>query len=228
MRMPNLLSTLKQITLRRMIRTLTAVTVVLLATAATASAEPPSYRGQATADLPEFRLMVDVGIDFWAHRGVAITLPVELLVADDVGDAEDGLGETPYAGTVRARAISARDYGVNRLVFRRDWIDEMRAEMSTRHDLFDRRASAAHVCALLWHELGHIGGLAQPQIIDGRWVDTHPAEGLMSEQLTTPSECIGLARRGIPKPRWWRARRAHRLSRHRARQQVRRALRHAR
>jgi hypothetical protein len=156
------------------------------------AAEPPAYPGQRTAALPELRTMIHAGVGFWAQRNVTIAEPVELLVADDVGDAQDGLGETPFSGEVFGRSIAARDYGVNRIVLRADWAREMLREM---RDRVVGRVYAAHACAVLWHELGHIGGLANPQFVDGRWIDGHPASGLMSQSLEIPGDCQVLARR---------------------------------
>lgn len=138
-------------------------------------------------------MMILAGVGFWARRGVMIQGPVDLFVASDLGAAGDGLVETPFTGDVYARSIRAADYGVNRIVLRSSWVTYTLREM---RDRTLGRAYAAQACAVLWHELGHIGGLALPRLVDGgAWVDGHPADGLMSQHLTVPGDCHVLATR---------------------------------
>jgi hypothetical protein len=159
---------------------------------ATACAEPPVYPDQHPAAAPQFRAMIAAGVEFWAKRGVTITGPVDLWTASDVGNAQDGLGETPFEGQVYARSIRAADYGVNRIVLRSSW---MRYTLRQMRDPDIGDLYAAQACAMLWHELGHIGGLALPRLVDGQWVDGHPATGLMSQSLEVPGDCRVLGHR---------------------------------
>jgi hypothetical protein len=175
-----------------------AFTLLLTAAPAARADTPPQYPDQRPIAPADLRAMVYTGVGFWAERYVTITGPVQLAVADDVGDAQDGLAESPFSGEVFGRSLAARDYGVNRIVFRSDWLRAMRREM---RDPTLGRTYTAYVCAVVWHELGHIGGLANPKLVNGSWVDGHPATGLMSQQMTVPGDCRGLANQLARRPR---------------------------
>jgi hypothetical protein len=137
-----------------------------------------SFPNQRPANDPWLTAMVDEGIKFWAKRGVTVPADTAVDVADDLAT-----GDNLVAG---ARAL--RDQ--NRIVLDgRNVGLELQRARSSRRSTADRRAALGRLGQIIYHELGHVGGIAN-----------HTETGLMSLEhgAEVPWEAKLLAHKLIP------------------------------
>ena len=169
---------------------------LFLALAGTAQASP-DYPGMHGLDQPEIHQIVDLGTKFWADRGITVAPPT-LLTAKTVGNYADGGMVTPFAGEPRCRAWSPSNGGEAMVVCRDDFVYPHLGQIRNRYlPIYIRRDAFITLCRTYFHEFGHVGGIAMPAWIDGRWHDNHTESGIMSKDMTTPGVCIQTARRKI-------------------------------
>lgn len=149
--------------------------------------KPPSaqYPGQRRANDPWLAALRDVGYEFWRKRGVAVPPTLEVDVADDleIDDAAPAgvlaRGWFPDADPSGRIALRGYDAGV-----------DLRRARSGRRSVGERRAALEHLATLMFHEMGHAGGVQ------------HTPTGLMDPTAdAVPWEAKQLIRRLIPKPK---------------------------
>lgn len=141
------------------------------------AAAAASYPKQRPANDPWLTKLMQAGEQFWRGRGVNVPDGVRLTVADSVKDTpgDDSLG----------RALDGQLYMDGNYVGRQLALARSRS-YSTR----DRRSALNALARVMFHELGHVGGLG------------HTQSGLMDHDTTreeTPFEAAHLARMLIPR-----------------------------
>lgn len=124
----------------------------------------------------------DAGVEFWRRRGVNVPASTVVDVADslDVGDG------APAGGRGFARSV---DPGGRLVLDGRNTGTELAWARSRRLPTRDRRRALGRLAAIVFHELGHVGGIAG-----------HSQGGLMSpQQRPTPYDAQRLISQWIPR-----------------------------
>jgi hypothetical protein len=189
-----------------MIRTLTAlVLTAILAAAGAAVMAPPAaasdtYAGQHPLDQPEVNDLVDAGLAFHAHRGVSVERP-PFFTAPHLPAYGSAGEDSPWTGMGEPRCLSfPPSYGFAEVVCGERWTYQTLATIRNRYlPTYFRREAYVGLCTVVFHELGHVGGIALPVFRDGRWHDGHPMHGLMGRDMTTPGDCWAMAVKRLPR-----------------------------
>lgn len=189
-----------------MLRTITALTAALILVAAGVAvmASPAAanavYAGQHPLDQPEVNELVTAGVAFHARRGVTVERPV-LLTAPHLPAYGSAGEDSPWTGMGEPRCVTfPPDQGFAEVVCRERWTYKTLSTVRNRFlPTYARRLAYVELCQVLFHELGHVGGLALPVYRDGQWHDTHPAHGLMGHDVTVPGDCWPMAVKRLPR-----------------------------
>lgn len=134
-----------------------------------------SFPGQQPYDDPWVKNLVTDGVNFWAKRSVRIPGQVAIDVADDLED----VSANPRNVAGRGWTPSTAKDGTARIALRRDYINSLlKTARDNRYSTKDRRTALKKAAVIIYHELGHAGGL------------DHTEGGLMGAEgdITNPND----------------------------------------
>lgn len=131
-----------------------------------------AYPGQRPFNDPWMNALVNDGIQFWAKRNVTMPKSVAVNIADDL----ETISSQPHGVAGVGWSAQTTNDGLARIAMRRDYINGLlETARDKTYDTKSRRTALKKLATVVYHELGHVGGVGHSA--DGK--------GLMSAELDT-------------------------------------------